>query len=244
MRTHRPGRHGARSGARRARWPAPPAGRARRPVASDGFDDLAGLEAARADVVAGRLAVEDEPDALQVRVEAPLRGDHRVRAVVPARRLLPADGANPGHAAGHGSSVGEPMAPPRAPSFWVETATTESGLPAGEAGLRPRAGVAATAQVTTTLSHHACSRLARLGAREQMGLGRCDRDSGRLQGSAPPKAGIRAAGFGSCRILLGEQASVRLRRGDSRRGRPSRGPSGRPRRPCRSAVPPGPRGRA
>src|SRR5262249_32555236 len=45
------------------------------PVASDGLYDLAGLEAAGADVVTRGLAVEHEPDALQVRVEAALRGD-------------------------------------------------------------------------------------------------------------------------------------------------------------------------
>src|SRR6188508_371396 len=70
-----------------------------RAAALDGLDDFAGLETARTDVVAGRLAVEDEPDALQVRVEAALRGDHGVRPVVASRGLLPADGTDSGHAA-------------------------------------------------------------------------------------------------------------------------------------------------
>src|SRR5579885_863417 len=63
----------------------------------DGFLDLAGLEAARADVGPGGLPVDDGPDVLQVRVEAPLRGDHGVAPVVPEARLLPANGANLGH---------------------------------------------------------------------------------------------------------------------------------------------------
>ena len=72
----------------------------------DGLDDLAGLQAAGAHVVAGRLAVENEPHALEVRLEAPLRGDHRVRAGVPRPGALPADDTDPGHAAGDGSSLG------------------------------------------------------------------------------------------------------------------------------------------
>src|SRR5689334_21825802 len=59
--------------------------------------DLAALEAACADVGARRLPVEHDADALQVRVEAALRGDHRVAPVVTEARLLPADGANLGH---------------------------------------------------------------------------------------------------------------------------------------------------
>ena len=70
----------------------------------DRFGDLAGLETTCAHVVPGRLAVEDEPDALQVRVEPPLRGDHRVRPAVPGRRPLPTDCADPRHAAAECSS--------------------------------------------------------------------------------------------------------------------------------------------
>src|SRR4029079_113103 len=66
-------------------------------VALERFRDLAGLEAARADVGTRRLAVQQYPDALQVRVEAPLRGNHRMAPVVTERRLLPADCADLGH---------------------------------------------------------------------------------------------------------------------------------------------------
>src|SRR6266852_4809087 len=59
--------------------------------ASDGFGDLAGLEAARADVRARRLPVEHDADALEVRVEAALGGDHRVAPVISEAGLLPTD---------------------------------------------------------------------------------------------------------------------------------------------------------
>src|SRR5262249_55430670 len=77
--------------------------RAKRLRASDRLDDLAGLEAARADVRARGLAVDQRADALQVGVEAPLRRPHRVAPVVTERRLLPADGADLRHAAANGS---------------------------------------------------------------------------------------------------------------------------------------------
>src|SRR5438105_6329654 len=59
--------------------------------------DLAGLEAARADVGARRGAVELDADALEVRVEAPLRGHHRVAPVVTEAGLLAADCADLRH---------------------------------------------------------------------------------------------------------------------------------------------------
>src|SRR5215208_4477291 len=66
-------------------------------AALDGLLDLAALEAARADVRAARGAAQQHSDALEVRVEAPLRRHHRVRPVVAERRLLPANGADLGH---------------------------------------------------------------------------------------------------------------------------------------------------
>src|SRR5207248_7026004 len=68
-----------------------------RKVALDGLLHLAGLQAAGADVGALRLAGEEDAHALQVRVEPPLRGDHRVAAVVPERGRLSADCANLRH---------------------------------------------------------------------------------------------------------------------------------------------------
>src|SRR5207248_8588975 len=63
----------------------------------DGLLDLAGLEAARADVRTLRLAVQDHPHALKVRVEAPLRRDHRMAPMVAEAGLFPADRADLGH---------------------------------------------------------------------------------------------------------------------------------------------------
>src|SRR5688572_18079372 len=60
----------------------------RRPL--DVLEDLACLEAASADVLAARGAVHRDADLLKVRVEAPLRGDHRMAAAVPERRALSA----------------------------------------------------------------------------------------------------------------------------------------------------------
>src|SRR4051794_38316642 len=65
--------------------------------ALNGLLDLAGLEAARADVGAGGLALQEHADALEIRVEAPLRGDHRMAPVVTETGLLPADCADLGH---------------------------------------------------------------------------------------------------------------------------------------------------
>ncbi len=72
-------------------------GLAQRPTASGGLGDLVGLEAARADVSAQLAAVLFDPHLLQVRVEAPLGGDHRVAAGLAERRSLAAAVANLGH---------------------------------------------------------------------------------------------------------------------------------------------------
>src|SRR5438270_12135368 len=55
------------------------------------------LQAAGADVGPGRLAVEEDANPLEVRVEAALRGHHRVAPVIAEARLLSADGADLGH---------------------------------------------------------------------------------------------------------------------------------------------------
>jgi hypothetical protein len=59
--------------------------------------DLAGLEAARADVRPHRLPGDQYADALEVRLEAPLRRDHRVAPVVTEARLLATDCADLRH---------------------------------------------------------------------------------------------------------------------------------------------------
>ena len=64
---------------------------------SDCFLNLAGLEAARADVSAGRVAVEHDPNALEVRVEASLGGDHGVASAVAEAGLLATDCADLAH---------------------------------------------------------------------------------------------------------------------------------------------------
>jgi hypothetical protein len=72
-------------------------------VASDALDgllDLAALEAARTDVGARGLAVQEHPHALEVGIEAPLRRHHRVAPVVAEPGLLPADCADLGHGGG------------------------------------------------------------------------------------------------------------------------------------------------
>ena len=66
----------------------------------EGLLDLAGLQALRADVCTSRPSVEDDADALEVGIEASLRGHHRVAPVVTEGRLLPADGADLGHGRG------------------------------------------------------------------------------------------------------------------------------------------------
>ena len=53
--------------------------------------DLAGLEAARADVHATRRAAVVDPDALEVRIKAAIGGNHRVAAGVAEGRTLGAD---------------------------------------------------------------------------------------------------------------------------------------------------------
>src|SRR5437588_9039611 len=56
--------------------------------ALDGLQYLAGLQAAGADVLSPRSPVDEDPDLLEVGVEAALRGDHRVAAAVAERRPL------------------------------------------------------------------------------------------------------------------------------------------------------------
>ena len=69
--------------------------RRRRPLA--GFGDLAGLQAARADVDPARGSAIVDPDALEVGIEAALGRDHRVATVVAERRSLGADVTDLGH---------------------------------------------------------------------------------------------------------------------------------------------------
>src|SRR5262249_5503234 len=64
---------------------------------SNGLLDLAGLEAARTDVGPCGLAVQHDADALEVRVETPLRGHHRVAPAVAEGRFLAANGADARH---------------------------------------------------------------------------------------------------------------------------------------------------
>src|SRR5579884_1150906 len=66
-------------------------------ASSDGLGDPAALQAAGAHVGPGRRPLEQDADPLEVGVEAALRGDHRVRAVVPERGLLAADCADLAH---------------------------------------------------------------------------------------------------------------------------------------------------
>src|SRR4051794_14916059 len=75
--------------------PASPGGS--RPVALNRFGDFVALEAASADVRAGRRALEEHTDPLEVGVEAALRGHHRVRAMVAEAGLLPTDCADLAH---------------------------------------------------------------------------------------------------------------------------------------------------
>src|SRR5256885_13505022 len=66
----------------------------------DGLLDLAGLEALRAHVGTLRLALQEDAHSLEIRVEAPLRGDHRMAPVVAETGLLSTDCADPGHRRG------------------------------------------------------------------------------------------------------------------------------------------------
>ena len=59
--------------------------------------DLAGLQAARADVGTLRRPADDDADALEVGIETPLRGDHRMAPVIAEPGLLPADGTDLWH---------------------------------------------------------------------------------------------------------------------------------------------------
>src|SRR5215207_11148854 len=66
----------------------------------ESLGDLAGLEAACADVRALGLAAQVDANALEVRLEPSLRRHHRVAAAVPERGLLPADCADLRHGRG------------------------------------------------------------------------------------------------------------------------------------------------
>src|SRR3954447_20912591 len=79
----------------------------------DGFDDFVAFEATGADVGALRGALEQDANPLQVRVPAPLRGDHRVRAMVAERRLLPTDCADLRHCGGQCSGEARFQIAPR-----------------------------------------------------------------------------------------------------------------------------------
>src|SRR5687768_14897299 len=70
---------------------------------SGGLGDLVGLEAAGADVDAPGAAGLGDPDLLQVRLEAPLGGDHRVAPGLAERRSLAAAVTDPRHRGVNGS---------------------------------------------------------------------------------------------------------------------------------------------
>ena len=89
---------------------------------SESFLDLAGLEAARADVGARRAAFEQDPNPLEVRVEAAARCHHRVAPVVSEAGLLPTDRADLGHAAAHGSGRSARRARLVSPSVYRDAA--------------------------------------------------------------------------------------------------------------------------
>ena len=83
----------------------------------------------------GRLPRVLVPDHAGHRVHD--RGDHRGD---PRRDLPGAAGGEAQPARGPAlrvSDAGEPMVPPRAPSFWLAAPLAAPGLPAGKAGLRP-----------------------------------------------------------------------------------------------------------
>src|SRR4029077_4273044 len=66
----------------------------------DGLLDLAGFEALRADVRTLGLALQEHPNSLEVRIEAPLRGDHRMAPVISEAGLLSTDCADSRHRGG------------------------------------------------------------------------------------------------------------------------------------------------
>src|SRR5918992_5286310 len=72
---------------------------------SGGLGHLVRLQAAAADVDAPRGAVVVDSNLLEVRVEAPPGGDHRVRSRVPERGLLTAVPADLGHGTEDGSGA-------------------------------------------------------------------------------------------------------------------------------------------
>src|ERR1044072_5532289 len=82
-------------------------------MASGGLLDLAGLEAAGANVGAQGAAVFLDPDFLEVRIEAALGGDHRVASGVAERPSLSGPVASPGDENGGRSGspplLGQPL---------------------------------------------------------------------------------------------------------------------------------------
>src|SRR5205085_12507615 len=71
-----------------------------RPEGRLGLGDLAGLQAARADVRAEGSALLDDADLLQVRIEPALGGDHGVGAALTEGGTLAAGVTDTGHEAG------------------------------------------------------------------------------------------------------------------------------------------------
>src|SRR3954451_13419404 len=91
------GPSGRAAGGRCGRSSGRSATRGSRGGGSDGLLDLAGLEASRAHICTLCLALQEHADALEVRVEAPLRRDHRVAPVVAETGLLATDCADLAH---------------------------------------------------------------------------------------------------------------------------------------------------
>jgi hypothetical protein len=110
------------------RWRADGAGgeAAGRP-GSDGLADLAGLQAARADVHAPGCRTDEDADLLQVRVEAPLRRAHRVAAVLTESGTAPTAVTDLRHSAAQCSGTAADGA------VRVQPTTQNSGLSPGRA---------------------------------------------------------------------------------------------------------------
>ena len=109
---------------------------------SGGLGDLAGLEAARADVLAPGRAPDVDADLLEVRVEAALRRNHRVAAAVPERGALSARVTDLCHGAVRLAGVRAPPAarsrsPSRPTSRCVTARTRPSGVPLSSTPCRP-----------------------------------------------------------------------------------------------------------
>src|SRR4051794_9728888 len=102
--------------------------------------DLAGLQAARADVLAAGGAVHQDPDLLEVRGEAALGGDHRVAPAVAESGALPACVTTLWHGGESSSDRSEAQAGPwsttGSPTLISPPRTTSALMPARWA--RPR----------------------------------------------------------------------------------------------------------